>query len=341
MAFYDFPQRFAIRGEPTALALATRNEVLKAREQCISLDNGRIKTGDESTPFNDLLYTGWGYADLTDLINGSFLAYDSTLGYFVPTNGAPNNSITYAALQDVTATARIIGRKTAGSGDPEECTISEVLDFIGSAAQGDILYRGSSSWARLAAGSAGQVLQTNGAGANPSWVNNSGGGVSSGTSNPGGSPSTGQLFFRIDLGWMIFYDGTRWLTCQEFSSGNSMSLNSGTTTSGAILLRMPVETTYQMYLTRYIASTFVQTTNSGVSYWTLGLDRYDQTNTLTSISTAITTQSDTINNWYRKTTSINAALDASARELVVSGSKTGAPGALFFATTLFYRLIVT
>lgn len=37
-------------------------------------------------------------------------------------------------------------------------------------AQGDILYFNGTSWVRLAAGTAGQVLQTNGAGANPSWT---------------------------------------------------------------------------------------------------------------------------------------------------------------------------
>jgi hypothetical protein len=50
-----------------------------------------------------------------------------------------NNTVTYAKMQDVSATQRIIGRKTAGAGDPEECTLSDVLDFVGSAAQGDIL----------------------------------------------------------------------------------------------------------------------------------------------------------------------------------------------------------
>lgn len=42
------------------------------------------------------------------------------------------------------------------------------LDRIGST-QGVILYRGASTWAALATGTAGQVLTTNGAGANPSW----------------------------------------------------------------------------------------------------------------------------------------------------------------------------
>jgi len=41
--------------------------------------------------------------------------------------------------------------------------------------QGDILYRDGSGLQRLAAGTSGQVLQTGGAGANPSWVDASGG----------------------------------------------------------------------------------------------------------------------------------------------------------------------
>lgn len=57
-----------------------------------------------------------------------------------------------------TATARVLGRKTASGGAGEECTLSEILDFIGSAARGDILYRGASTWARRAKGTSGQVF---------------------------------------------------------------------------------------------------------------------------------------------------------------------------------------
>jgi hypothetical protein len=49
--------------------------------------------------------------------------------------------------------------------------ISPQLDTLGAAvAQGNILYRGSTSWTVLAAGTNGQLLQTQGAGANPKWV---------------------------------------------------------------------------------------------------------------------------------------------------------------------------
>lgn len=72
--------------------------------------------------------------------------------------------------QTSSATSKVIGRKSSGAGAFEECTLSEILDFIGSAAQGDILYRGSSTWARLAAGTSGYFLKTLGSSNNPTWA---------------------------------------------------------------------------------------------------------------------------------------------------------------------------
>lgn len=79
------------------------------------------------------------------------------------------DAVTNAKLANMAASL-IKARKTGSTGDPEDCTLSEVLDLIGSAAQGDVLYRGSSGWARLGAGTAGQFLKTQGAGANPAWA---------------------------------------------------------------------------------------------------------------------------------------------------------------------------
>lgn len=80
------------------------------------------------------------------------------------------DAVTYAKIQNISATSRILGRKTAGAGDTEECTLSETLDFVGSAAQGDILYRGAATWTRLGAGTSGHFLKTNGAAADPAWA---------------------------------------------------------------------------------------------------------------------------------------------------------------------------
>jgi len=58
-------------------------------------------------------------------------------------------------------------------------TLSGLIDsLVGTPTQGDILYRSSTGWVALAPGVAGYVLQTNGTGANPSWVAQTGGGGS-------------------------------------------------------------------------------------------------------------------------------------------------------------------
>lgn len=80
----------------------------------------------------------------------------------------PNTTVTYEKIQNVTGD-RVLGRRGA-LGTVEELTLSQALDFVGSAAQGDILYRGASSWTQLAAGTRGRYLQTGGASANPSWA---------------------------------------------------------------------------------------------------------------------------------------------------------------------------
>ena len=51
-------------------------------------------------------------------------------GSLATTIGA--NKVLYSMLQDVTATQRILGRNTAGAGDPEEVTIAQLLAWIGS-----------------------------------------------------------------------------------------------------------------------------------------------------------------------------------------------------------------
>jgi hypothetical protein len=64
----------------------------------------------------------------------------------------------------------IKARITGSTGAPEDATMTQVLDLTGGSAQGSILYRGASTWTALAPGTSGQLLQTQGAGANPAWA---------------------------------------------------------------------------------------------------------------------------------------------------------------------------
>ena len=86
-----------------------------------------------------------------------------------------NSAVTNAKMANMTQST-IKARITASTGAPEDATLTQVLDLVGSAAQGDILYRGASTWTRLGAGTSGQYLQTQGAAANPQWATVSGGG---------------------------------------------------------------------------------------------------------------------------------------------------------------------
>jgi len=72
-------------------------------------------------------------------------------------NGGDGAAIV-AAATSFGATAKVLGRKTAGAGAGEECSITEILDLLGTAERGDVLYRGASAWAMLPHGVAGQVL---------------------------------------------------------------------------------------------------------------------------------------------------------------------------------------
>lgn len=81
----------------------------------------------------------------------------------------PDAAVTYAKMQNISATARILGRKTAGAGVTEELTVHDILDMVGSEVQGSVLYRGATNWEVLGAGTDGYVLTAAGAAANPAW----------------------------------------------------------------------------------------------------------------------------------------------------------------------------
>ncbi|WP_040621521.1 gp53-like domain-containing protein, partial [Rhodovulum sp. PH10] len=116
-----------------------------------------------------------------------------------PTLSVPDGAITLAKMAPL-ATARLIGRDTAGTGSPEDLTISQALDLIGSAAHGDILFRGASGWQKLAAGTGGQYLRTAGPNADPGWDTIAGGGDLLAANNLSDVASAPAAFANIKQG---------------------------------------------------------------------------------------------------------------------------------------------
>lgn len=79
-----------------------------------------------------------------------------------------NDAVTYAKMQNIGTTKRVLGRNTAGSGDTEEVSLEQLLNWIGSTATGDIIYKSVGGWAILPIGSSGQVLTV--VDGIPAWV---------------------------------------------------------------------------------------------------------------------------------------------------------------------------
>ena len=77
------------------------------------------------------------------------------------------SAVPYSSVNNIVSN-RILARSTAGTGAAEILTTSNVLDFV-SSTHGALLYRASGQWFSLGPSTAGYSLQTNGAGADPSW----------------------------------------------------------------------------------------------------------------------------------------------------------------------------
>lgn len=105
------------------------------------------------------------------------------------------NELSDALTEKVPETRQIIaGTGLTGGGDLSQdrtLTADEqaILDQIGTT-QGSILYRGASAWAALGPGTNGQVLQTQGAGADPQWVSGAAGSTLLGSAAGTGSSAT-------------------------------------------------------------------------------------------------------------------------------------------------------
>ena len=66
---------------------------------------------------------------------------------------------------------------TVGTAQISDNSVTGAKIALGSDAQGDVMYYNGTDWVRLAAGTSGQFLKTNGAAANPAWASQAVGGM--------------------------------------------------------------------------------------------------------------------------------------------------------------------
>ena len=159
--------------------LASANTFTEAQSVSLSSGSNRFSISSPSgssklvrfqTAGSSRWELGSNNAPETGANNGSdfiISRYDDTGAYIdSPFSIERDTGVATLASLDIGNTDTTITRSAGGVIAIE----GNVVPSPASQANGDMLYRGASSWARLAAGTSGQVLQTNGAGAAPTWV---------------------------------------------------------------------------------------------------------------------------------------------------------------------------
>lgn len=160
-----------------------------------------------------------------------------------------------------------------------------------------------------------------------------GGGISSGTSNPG-SPSNGDLFFRSDLDLFIRYrsSGTRWVcTCPHVQNIAHQDQLTPATVTHSFRAAFPYPITTDMLVESVAVTCLVNTTLSGSQYWTFAMPNGT---TLTTISLAANTLLKLGNQ-----TQLVVALSSGWADC--TATKVSTPGSVFYAASFSYRYIVT
>lgn len=167
-------------------------------------------------------------------------------------------------------------------------------------------------------------------------------GYEEGSSFPS-SPASGDKFYRTDLNWLCFYDGTRWLTVHEYCQPIAIQdvLLPRTVGTLASVGYLPVRQDYDLYLTTLTITSLTIAPNSGSAYWNFAL-RYKNSSNVATTITSLNTSTHTAGVATDASVAINSPLNTAAMFLdftVQDGA--GSPGASYVFTAVNYRLIVT
>lgn len=154
-----------------------------------------------------------------------------------------------------------------------------------------------------------------------------------------GGLQTGDRFFRTDLGFACYYDGTRWLTTHEYSVTLTPFGLNPLPFAGAgpnTILLAALRTDVRAYYTRMALYMFTNTTNNAANYWVVTVGDSTAANFWvpdTHLDAVGQTTKDTAN---------AVPGGASATYIGAQLTKVGAPGTVSaLHVTGWYRLIVT
>lgn len=160
------------------------------------------------------------------------------------------------------------------------------------------------------------------------------------TGHDGAAVQAGARFWRTDLGWLCYYDGTRWLTTHEYMIPvQALATFTGPGTLAGTITAL--RTDYAPYFTRVEMTTVVATTNNGSNFWTIDLIGIDLPFVNVSLISNPNTSADSVG--VRVNHAAAAGSPAPSNRQFIRGrfTTTGSPGQLEITISAFYRLIVT
>ena len=96
----------------------------------------------------------------------------TSAGSLATTIGA--GAVSYAKMQNVSASQLLLGRSSTGAGSPQEVPIGTALGWLGTT-RGSVLEYGASGWTVLTPGTSGYVLTSQGPDADPAYLASTGG----------------------------------------------------------------------------------------------------------------------------------------------------------------------
>lgn len=191
----------------------------------------------------------------------------------------------------------------------------------------------------LTAGANGKVLSADSAQTTGlAWISQTG--LPTGTSFPG-SPSTNDLFYRTDLSLLCFYDGTRWLSLNQYSANfeRNGSVAEPIAASTTAYKLMPLSEAIWVENLYYLFFVNSGGTALGASHkWVLTLRIGDGGTTISTVNI-----DSGASNAFRGSSNlaINQATTTSDLVLEWSATKTGTPGSLQSWPRVEYRRILT
>lgn len=166
--------------------------------------------------------------------------------------------------------------------------------------------------------------------------------VGTGTSFPG-SPSTNDIFFRTDRATMYYYDGTRWLSVQEYAApmqayntfGGVNGISASTTRLYFGTPPMPNNET-TIYITKWSVVWWVSTTNSGGNNWTIKLS-----DALLNLVDSFSTDGLGIDSYINQKEDLGSVRTLATDDWYsIDGTKNASPGNLFlYNPYIYFRLI--